>query len=88
MGTIVVFGIEVDERCAEYLRLVVKYASSGDSDEREVRRRALKNLTRNNCRKALMYLIERYASSGDSDEREVRRTAFDYLEKLDRGENI
>ena len=88
MGTIVIFGIEVDERCAEYLKLVVKYARSGDIDEREVRRRALRNLARNNCRRALVYLIERYARSGDIDEREVRRMAFEYLEKLDRGETI
>ena len=88
MGTIVVFGIEIDERCAEYLQLVVKFACSGDRDEKEVRRRALRNLARNNCRKALLYLIERYAPSGDRDEKEVRRTAFDYLESLDRGESI
>ena len=72
--------------CEEYLDLVVRYARSGDSDEREVRRRALRNLGVNKCRKALLYLIERYARSGDSDEREVRRMAFDYLEKLDREE--
>lgn len=83
MVEILIFGIEIDERCADYLQLVVKYARSGDSDAREVRRRALKNLANNNCRKALLYLIDRYATSGDSDEREVRRTAFDYLEGLD-----
>ena len=61
-------------------QLVVNYASSGDCDARKVRRRALKNLARNGCRKALIYLIDRYAKSGDCDEREVRRMAFDYLE--------
>ena len=83
MAKVTVFGFTVDERCGEYLELVVKYARSGDSDEREVRRRALQNLGRNGCRKALLYLIDRYARSGDSDEREVRRTAFDLLEELD-----
>jgi HEAT repeat protein len=83
MRTVVVFGIEVDESCADYLRLVVKYASSGDSDEREVRRRALQNLGRLGCKKALFHLVERYARSGDSDEREVRRIAFEQLEQLD-----
>ncbi|TKJ44006.1 hypothetical protein CEE36_02480 [candidate division TA06 bacterium B3_TA06] len=86
MATVVVFGIEVDERCAEYLQLVVKYARSGDSDARQVRRRALKNLGRNHCRRALIYLIDRYAKSGDSDEREVRSMAFEYLEMIDEGE--
>ena len=83
MATVVVFGVEVDESCAEYLRLVVKYARSGDSDEREVRRRALKNLARLGCKAALFHLIDRYAKSGDSDEREVRRTAFELLEEMD-----
>lgn len=55
MRTVVVFGVEVDESCADYLRLVVKYASSSDSDEREVRRRALRNLGRLGCKKALFY---------------------------------
>jgi len=83
MVKIVVFGIEVDESCAEYLRLVVKYARSGDSDERAVRRRALKNLGRLGCKSALFYLIDKYARSGDSDEREVRRMSFEMLEKID-----
>lgn len=82
MATVVVFGVEVDESCAEYLRLVVKYSRSGDSDEREVRRHALRNLGRLGCKKALFYLIDRYARSGDSDEREVRRTAFEILEGM------
>ncbi len=86
MANIVVFGIEIDERCAEYLQLVVKYASSGDSDAREVRRQALVSLGRNHCRKALIYLIERYATSGDSDLREVRRLAFEALEMIENGE--
>ena len=43
----------------------------------------MKNLARNGCRKALIYLIDQYAKSGDCDKREVRRMAFDYLEKLD-----
>ncbi len=71
--------------CEEYLDLVVRYANSGDINEREVRRRAIRNLGVNKCRQALVYLIERYANSGDINEREVRRMAFDYLEKLDRG---
>ena len=72
--------------CEEYLNLVVKYAGYGGTDEREVRRRALRNLGVNKCRKALLYLIEKYAGYGGTDEREVRRMAFDYLEKLDREE--
>lgn len=83
MATVVVFGIEVEESCAEYLRLVVKYARSGDSDEREVRRRALRNLGRLGCKTALFYLIDKYARSSDSDEREVRKMAFEMLEDID-----
>ncbi len=82
MATIVVFGIEIDESCADYLQLVVKYASSGDVDERETRRRALKALAQRGCRKALFYLVDRYASSGDVDKREVRRMALDYLDEM------
>ena len=88
MKTFVVFGIEIDESAAEYVQLVVKYSSSGDCDARRVRRRALKNLARKGCRRALIYLIDRYAKSGDCDEREVRQQAFDYLERLDAGECI
>jgi len=88
MKTFVVFGIEIDESAADYLQLVVKYARSGDGDARQVRRRALRNLARNGCRKALIYLIDKYAKSGDGDEREVRKMAFEYLEKLDAGESI
>jgi len=80
---VLIFGIEIDDRCADYLKLVVNYASSGNSNEQEVRRRALRNLSTNNCRRALVYLIDRYASSGNSNEQEVRRKAFDYLEDLD-----
>ncbi|MBN2129037.1 MAG: hypothetical protein JW741_06045 [Sedimentisphaerales bacterium] len=83
MATVVVFGVEVDESCAEYLRLVVKYASSADCDERQVRRRALKNLARLGCKSAMFHLIDRYASSGDCDEREVRRMSFELLEEMD-----
>ena len=83
MAIVVVFGIEVEESCADYLRLVVKYASSGDSDERSVRRRALRNLGRLGAKTALFYLIDKYASSGDCDEREVRKMAFEMLEEID-----
>lgn len=88
MGTIIVFGIEIDERCADYLRLVVKYSWTNNDYEQGVRDRALRNLARNNCRKALLYLIDRYAGSNDDQRQYVKRTAFDYLERLDRGENI
>lgn len=83
MASVVVFGIEVDESCAEYLRLVVKFARSGDGDEREVRRRALRNLGRLGCKTALLYLIKKYARTGDGDEREVRKMAFEMLEEID-----
>lgn len=83
MAIVVVFGVEIEESCAEYLRLVVKYAGSGDSDKREVRRRALRNLGRLGCRMALFYLIDTYSGSGDSDKREVRKMAFEILEHLD-----
>ena len=69
MAMVVVFGIEVDR--------------SGDSDERGVRRRALRNLGRLSCKTALFYLIDRYARSGDCDEREVRKMAFEMLEEID-----
>ena len=83
MPMVIVFGIEVEESCAEYLRLVVKYARSGDMDERDVRRRALNNLGRLGAKTALFYLIEKYARSGDCDEREVRKMAFEMLEEID-----
>jgi hypothetical protein len=88
MKTFAIFGVEIDESAADYLQLVVKYASSGDSDARQVRRRAIRNLARNGCRRALIYLIDRYAKSGDCDEREVRQQAFEYLEQIDTGECI
>ena len=88
MAKIRIFNIEIDESCAAYLNIVVKHSASGDSDERETRRRALKNLAKNGCRDALFFLIEKYASSGDSDEREVRRLSFEYLEKLDSDQPI
>jgi hypothetical protein len=44
MAKITVFGIEIEDTCAQYLELVVKYATSGDSDEREVRRAAFEYL--------------------------------------------
>jgi len=88
MGLIVVFDTEVEELGAPYLEIVVKHARSGDGDARETRRRALKQLGRLGCRRALAYLIDQYASSGDGDEREVRRTAFDYLETIDEGKRI
>ena len=83
MAIVVVFGIEVEESCAEYLRLVVKYAASGDCDKRDVRRRALKNLGRLGCKTALFYLIDKYSASGDCDKREVRRMAFEAIEEID-----
>ena len=86
MGLIMIFGIEVDERCAEYLQLAVKFVN-GWSDERVVARRAVKNLARNNCRKSLLFIISKYAN-GTSEERKLRDLAFDYLEKLDSGEEI
>jgi hypothetical protein len=88
MKTFAIFGVEIDESAADYLQLVVKYASSSGCDARQVRRRAIRNLTRNGCRRALIYLIDRYAQSGDCDEREVRQQAFESLEKLDAGECI
>ena len=74
-----VFGIEIDVRCAELLRIVMKYASSGDSDERETRRAALKKLGEYGCTEALAYIVDHLAGSGDSDARETRRRAMELL---------
>ena len=78
--TIVNFdGIEIDARCAELLRIVMKYATSGDSDARETRRRCLKKSGEYGCTGALAYIVDKLATSGDSDARETRRTALDML---------
>jgi len=72
-------GIEIDARCAELLRIVMKYATSGDSDARETRRKCLKKLGEHGCTGALSYIVDKLATSGDSDARETRRTALDML---------
>lgn len=72
-------GIEIDARCAELLRIVMKYAKSGDSDARETRRKCLKKLGEYDCFGALSYIVDKLATSGDSDARETRRTALDLL---------
>jgi len=72
-------GLELDVRCAELLRIVMKYATSGDSDARETRRKALKKLGEYGCITALSYIVDKLATSGDSDARETRRLALDML---------
>ena len=72
-------GMEIDARCAELLRIVMKYATSGDSDARETRRRCLKKLGEYGCTAALSYIVDKLAKSGDSDARETRRMALDML---------
>lgn len=72
-------GIEVDSRCAELLRIVMKYATSGDSDARETRRTALNKLGEYGCTEALAYIVDKLATSGDSDARETRRRALELL---------
>ena len=74
-----VYGIKVDARCAELLRIVMKYAKSGDSDARETRRQALEKLGKYRCTKALAYIVDQLATSGDSDARETRRRALELL---------
>ena len=78
--TIVNFdGIEIDSRCADLLRIVMKYATSGDSDARETRRMCLKKIGEYDCSEALFYIVDKLATSGDSDARETRRAALDML---------
>ncbi len=78
--TLVEFGgIEADTRCAELLRIVMKYATSGDSDARETRRAALKKLGEYGYTEALAYIVDKLATSGDSDARETRRMALDMI---------
>ena len=72
-------GIEIDARCAELLRIVMKYATSGDSDARETRRKCLNKLGEYGCFGALTYIVDKLATSGDSDARETRRKALDLL---------
>ena len=88
MGLIILFDTEVEELGAPLLQIVIKYARSGDTDARDTRRRALKQLGRLGCRRALLFLVDRFATSGDIDEREVRHTAFDYIEAIDSGKRI
>jgi hypothetical protein len=78
--TVVQFdGMEIDTRCAELLRIVMKYATSGDCDARETRRKALKKLGEYGCTTALSYIVDKLATSGDCDARETRRMALDML---------
>lgn len=78
--TLVEFGsIEVEERCVELLRIVMKYACSGDCDARETRRKALAKLGEYGCTTALAYIVDKLATSGDCDARETRRLALDML---------
>ena len=78
--TVVEFdGIEIDARCAELLRIVMKYATSENSDTRETRRRCLKKLGEYGCTGALAYIVDKLATSGNSDARETRRTALAIL---------
>ena len=79
MRTLVVFCVEVDKSCAHHLRLVVKCALNGASDE-SVRDRALRSLGKLGCKKVVFNLVERDAHSGDSDERKVRQLAFGEFE--------
>lgn len=74
-----VYGIKMDSRCAELLKLVMKYAKSGDCDARETRREALEKLGEYGCHKALIYIADKLAKSGDSDARETRRRALKLL---------
>ena len=78
--TLVEFGgIEVDVRCAELLKIVMKYATSGDCDARETRRRALRKLGEYGCTQALSYIVNKLATSGDCDARETRRKALEMM---------
>jgi hypothetical protein len=72
-------GVDLDERNAQLLGIVMKYATSGDSDARETRRAALKKLGESGCTAALTYIIDKLATSGDSDARETRRMAMEML---------
>ena len=72
-------GIEIDTRCAELLRIVMKYATSGDCDARETRRTALRKLGEYGCTDALAYIVDKLATSGDCDARETRRMALDMM---------
>jgi hypothetical protein len=74
-----VYGLKIDSRCADLLRIVMKYAKSGDCDARETRRAALKKLGDYGCVSALTYIIDQLATSGDCDARETRRTAMELL---------
>jgi len=79
VGFVKVYGIKMDSRCADLLEIVMKYATSGDSDVRETRRAALEKLGEYGCHKALIYIVDKLAKSGDSDARETRRRALELL---------
>ena len=72
-------GLEIEARCAELLRIVMKYAKSGDSDARETRRKCLKKLGEYGCTTALTYIVDKLAKSGDSDAWGTRRMALDMI---------
>ena len=74
-----IYGIKVDSRCAELLRIVMDLAYSGDVDARNTRRRALEKLGKYGCTKALAYIVRKLAKSGDCDARETRRRALELL---------
>lgn len=78
--TVVQFdGVEIDARCAELLRIVMKYAKSGDVDARETRRKCLEKIGEYGCITALTYIVDKLAKSGDVDARETRRMALDMI---------
>ena len=64
---------------AEWFGTVMKYAWSGNSDERHERRDALSALGRGGCTTELYNIVVQLITSGDSDARETRRTALDML---------
>lgn len=64
---------------AEWFGTVMKYAWSGNSDERRSRRDALNALGRGGCASELYNIVVQLITSGDSDARETRRAALDML---------
>ena len=74
-----VYGIKMNIRCADLLKIVMKYANSGDCDARETRRAALEKLGEYGCHKALAYIVDKLAKSDDCDSRETRRRALELL---------
>jgi hypothetical protein len=78
-NTTEVFGMSMDQRSAQLLRLIMRLAYSGDCDARATRRQALEKLGKLGPTQALSYIVNTLAFAGDCDARETRHRALELL---------